>query len=571
MKRLLSTLAAAALLSGSLGLPALSDEAAGAYLAARQARYESDYAAAAEYLTQALIKDPSNPELLDFTAAAFVSLGRIDKAIPVAHRVESITAGSQIANMTLVAEMVREGDFDGVLQRVADSSAISPLADGLLAAWANLGKGDMTRALELFDAVMQEPGLTDFAAYHKALALASVGDFESAAAIYSGEANGPVQTTRRGTIAWAEALSQLERNDDAVKVIDDTFGSGLDPELADLRARLEAGERLPFSIVRSPQDGVAEVLYSLGRALLQETSPEYVLIYTRFAEFISPDHIDAQIMSAELLEELDRHELATEAYRRVPADHPSFHVAEMGRAEALRRSGKEDAAVEVLKQLSKSHGDQPVVLAATADLLRQLERFDEAVGFYDRSIALYEEQDSPRWYSYYTRAIAHERLGNWPKAEADFRRALELNPDQPEVLNYLGYSLVEKQQNLDEALEMIERAVAARPESGFIVDSLGWVLYRLGRYEEAVEHMERAASLMAVDPVVNDHLGDVLWAVGRKTEARFQWKRALSFITEDTPEQDISGDRIRRKLEVGLDVVLDEEGAPPLKVAKEDG
>ena len=571
MKRLLSTLAAAALLSGSLGLPALSDEAAGAYLAARQARYESDYAAAAEYLTQALIKDPSNPELLDFTAAAFVSLGRIDKAIPVAHRVESITAGSQIANMTLVAEMVREGDFDGVLQRVADNSAISPLADGLLAAWANLGKGDMTRALELFDAVMQEPGLTDFAAYHKALALASVGDFESAAAIYSGEANGPVQTTRRGTIAWAEALSQLERNDDAVKVIDDTFGAGLDPELADLRARLEAGERLPFSIVRSPQDGVAEVLYSLGRALLQETSPEYVLIYTRFAEFISPDHIDAQIMSAELLEELDRHELATEAYRRVPADHPSFHVAEMGRAEALRRSGKEDAAVEVLKQLSKSHGDQPVVLAATADLLRQLERFDEAVSFYDRSIALYEEQDSPRWYSYYTRAIAHERLGNWPKAEADFRRALELNPDQPEVLNYLGYSLVEKQQNLDEALEMIERAVEARPESGFIVDSLGWVLYRLGRYEEAVEHMERAASLMAVDPVVNDHLGDVLWAVGRKTEARFQWKRALSFNTEDTPEQDISGDRIRRKLEVGLDVVLDEEGAPPLKVAKEDG
>lgn len=571
MKRLLSTLAAAALLSGSMSLPALSDEAAGAYLAARQARYESDYAAAADYLTRALIKDPSNPELLDFTAAAYVSLGRIEKAIPVAHRVEAITKGSQIANMTLVAELVRDGDFDTVLQRVADNSAISPLADGLLAAWANLGRGDMTRALELFDAVMEEPGLTDFAAYHKALALASVGDFESAAAIYSGEAHGPVQTTRRGTIAWAEALSQLERNEDAIKVIDDTFGSGLDPELADLRARLEAGERLPFSIVRSPQDGVAEVLYSLGRALLQETSPEYVLIYTRFAEFISPSHVDAQIMTAELLEELDRHELATEAYRRVPADHPSFHVAEMGRAEALRRSGKEDTAVEVLKQLSKSHDDQPIVLAATADLLRQLERFDEAVTYYDRSIALYEEQDSPRWYSYYTRAIAHERLGHWPKAEADFRRALELNPEQPEVLNYLGYSLVEKQQNLDEALDMIERAVAARPESGFIVDSLGWVLYRLGRYEEAVEHMERAASLMAVDPVVNDHLGDALWAVGRQTEARFQWKRALSFITEDTPEQDIDGDRIRRKLEIGLDAVLAEEGVPPLKVAKDDG
>ncbi|MEM6375635.1 MAG: tetratricopeptide repeat protein, partial [Pseudomonadota bacterium] len=120
---------------------------------------------------------------------------------------------------------------------------------------------------------------------------------------------------------------------------------------------------------------------------------------------------------------------------------------------------------------------------------------------------------------------------------------------------------------LDEALSMIERAVESRPDSGYIVDSLGWVLYRLGRYEEAVEHMERAAELMPVDPVVNDHLGDVLWAVGRQTEAKFQWRRALSFITDDTSLQDIDPDRIRRKLDAGLDVVLSEEGAGPITVA----
>ena len=145
------------------------------------------------------------------------------------------------------------------------------------------------------------------------------------------------------------------------------------------------------------------------------------------------------------------------------------------------------------------------------------------------------------------------------KPPTDVRKALELNPDQPQVLNYLGYSLVEKQIKLDEALDMIERAVAARPDSGYIVDSLGWVLYRLGRYEEAVVHMERAAELMPVDPIVNDHLGDVLWAVGRYREAEFQWTRALSF---DPEEKDAV--RIRRKLEVGLDVVLAEEGAQPL-------
>ncbi|MEL6934978.1 MAG: tetratricopeptide repeat protein, partial [Pseudomonadota bacterium] len=163
----------------------------------------------------------------------------------------------------------------------------------------------------------------------------------------------------------------------------------------------------------------------------------------------------------------------------------------------------------------------------------------------------------------------YERLGIWESAEADFRKALELNPDHPQVMNYLGYSLVEKRIKLDEALDMIERAVKAQPDSGHIVDSLGWVLYRLGRYEEAIGHMERAAELMPVDPVVNDHLGDVLWAVGRFFEAEFQWKRALSFVDEDKPSPDIDPDRIRRKLEVGLDVVLEEEGAEPLKVAED--
>ena len=161
-------------------------------------------------------------------------------------------------------------------------------------------------------------------------------------------------------------------------------------------------------------------------------------------------------------------------------------------------------------------------------------------------------------------------LEEWKQAEADFRAALELNPDQPQVLNYLGYSMVEKQVKLDEALNMIERAVAARPDSGYIVDSLGWVLFRLGRYDEAVSHMEKAVELMPVDPVVNDHLGDVYWAVGRSREAEFQWKRALSFVDPDDENAEADPDRIRRKLDVGLDQVLAEEGAAPLKFANGD-
>ena len=159
----------------------------------------------------------------------------------------------------------------------------------------------------------------------------------------------------------------------------------------------------------------------------------------------------------------------------------------------------------------------------------------------------------------------------WGDAEADFRAALDLRPEQPQVLNYLGYSFLEMNENLEEALDLIDRAVTQRPDSGYIVDSLGWGLYRVGRYAEAVGHMERAVELLPVDPIVNDHLGDVYWAVGREREAEFQWHRALSFITDDTDPDDVEAGRIRRKLEVGLDVVLVEEGEPPLKFANDDG
>jgi tetratricopeptide (TPR) repeat protein len=342
------------------------------------------------------------------------------------------------------------------------------------------------------------------------------------------------------------------------------MGGAMDPEVADLRVRLASGGQVPFSLVTSPKDGVAEVFYSLGQALAADTSADFVLLYARIAEYLSPRHIDATMMSAELLESLGQFDLATAAYKSVPRDHPSFAMAEMGRAESLRRAERFDAAVEVLDQLASQYPDLPLVHVSAGDLYRQLERFEEGAQAYDRALELYAAAGEDQWFVHYARAICFERIGEWEKAEADFRRALELNPEHPQVLNYLGYSLVEKQIKLDEALAMIELAVEKQPNSGYIVDSLGWVLYRLGRYEESIVHMERAAELMPVDPVVNDHLGDVLWAVGRFTEAEFQWKRALSFIDEDTPEQDVDPDRIRRKLEVGLDVVLEEEGVPPL-------
>ena len=273
------------------------------------------------------------------------------------------------------------------------------------------------------------------------------------------------------------------------------------------------------------------------------------------------------LLAASNLEAQGQHDMAIAAYQLIKPGTPAYVAASLGRVDALIADDRSDAAIEALEQLAQSQPDLIEVWVSLGDTLRQNERFVDAIAAYDSAVALIDKPLPDHWVVFYARGICHERQKTWDKAEADFRKALELSPDQPQVLNYLGYSYLEKNTNLDEAMSMIERAAKARPEEGAIIDSLGWALYRLGRYPEAEVQMERAIQLMPVDPVVNDHLGDVYWAVGRRREAEFQWKRALSF----KPETEDEAARIRRKLDVGLDTVLQEEGAEPLAVGANGG
>ncbi|WP_170397364.1 tetratricopeptide repeat protein [Ruegeria arenilitoris] len=554
----------AALFTSSIVLPAVADSGSGAYLAGRQAIYQNDYSAAEKYYAQALKADPENAALLESVVVARLALGDVARALPVAQMIEDAGLPSQAARMVITANLVADGKLDELLARDPETQGVGPLVDGLVQGWAYIGQGAMTRAMEQFDEVATQDGLRDFALYHKALALASVGDFEGAEEVFTAHNGAVARFSRRAALARAEVLSQLDRNEEAQQFLGEVFAAGSDPSIEGYVARLTNGDTLPFTHAQSAQDGMAEVFFSVGAALSNEAAQNYVLLYVRTAAFLRPGHVDAILLSAELLDVLEQYDLAVEAYRQVPASSSDYHAAELGRAEVLSRSDKKDAAAEVLQTLASQNPNLPSVHVALADLQRQQEEYTSAVASYDRAIELTE---GGNWFLHYARGISHERLKQWDQAEADFRRALELNPDQPQVLNYLGYSLVERREKLDEALNMIERAVAARPDSGYIVDSLGWVLFRLGRYDEAVEHMERAVELMAVDPVVNDHLGDVYWAVGRAREAEFQWKRALSFIDPEDTDAEADPDRIRRKLEIGLDEVLAEEGAEPLKVA----
>ncbi len=530
------------------------DGLAGSYLAARQATIDGDHREAALYFQQALLRDPENPTLIGNALLARAALGEWDAAAQIAARLPQDVPGRELANTIEQVARISAGDFQGALAAIDANQGAGPLADELTRAWLYLGEGDMSRAVAEFEALAEDSPLAGIARYHLALARAPVGDFERADAILSGETYGPLQATARGIRAHAQVLVQLDRTSDALELLDSATARAPDPVFQALRDAIAADPTRPYDFVIGAQEGIGEVFYSLAQGLGSEAGSSLPLIYARAAHTIHPGHYDAVLLAGALLADEGQPHLAVDVFATVPDDTVYAIEATLGRADALFEMDAEDRAVEVLQALSAAHPDQATVHGALGDTLRRLERFGEAAEAYTLAVDLIDRSEVRYWFLFYTRAISYERDGDWEAAEPDFRHALELNPDQPQVLNYLGYSLVEQRRNLDEALDMIERAVAAEPRSGYIVDSLGWVLYRLGRFEEAVAPMERAVELLPNDPIINDHLGDVYYMVGRFREADFQWHRALSF--EPEPEE---AERIRLKLDIGLTAVLEQE------------
>ena len=549
------TLSALAILAGLSG-PAFADGLAGSYLAARSAAIAGNHDEAARYFDRALELDPSNGFLISNAIFAHASLAEWERAAEVAANLPAGGEGQELAELVRFVRHVASNEPAEAIAMIEAGNGPGPLADDLTRAWLIFGQGDMSGAVETFEALASERGLEELAALHLALARAAVGDFEAANAILSGETGVQITNTERVVRARAQIMVQLGQRAEALDLMDSYTQAVPDPGLLALQAEIGSGAETPYDFVITAQDGVAEVFFTVAQLLAGDRNRTLPLLMTQAARGIDATHTDATLLAGELMAEEGQHRLAESALSTVPETDPNYIEAQMARANALEELGQSEEAITTLSALVEARPELASLHAAYADILRRNEMFEEAIASYSAVLELVDA-DLPRyWFIHYARAICHHQLDDWPPAEADFRRALELNPEQPNVLNYLGYSLVEQRRNFDEALDMIQRAVAARPESGYIVDSLGWVYYRLGRFDEAVAPMERAVELEPNDWILNDHLGDVYWSVGRYREAEFQWHRALSF----DPDDEVEAERIRRKLEVGLYDVLEEEG-----------
>jgi len=536
----------------------------GSYLAARQAQAVRDTSSAAEFYTQALAKNPDDPELMRRAFTLLAAEGRIEEAAALAEKLRALGSGIQMAGLVRAVHAAKIGQY------VRAESELAALPEGgynsfigpLLRAWLIAARGEPQRGVVALAALGQTRGFEMFENFHAALILDQAGDLKAASPYYErAQASGATYLRLVQAMASYYVRSgQAERARSALAGFDNDGGEsvvrGNRPELAN-------SPLLTEPLVHTPLEGMAEALFDLASLLNQQNLDDLAMVMVRLSLHLKPDLDIGLLLAADILEDSDRAEQAITMYRRIPTSSPLAWSARLRSATLLDDLGRTDDAIATLAALADERPARPDALIAMGDLLRGKERFVEAVVAYDKAMARIGALEPRHWALLYSRGIALERSKQWARAETDFLKALELNPDQPYVLNYLGYSWVEHGIHLDKALVMIETAVKLRPEDGYIVDSMGWVLFRLGRYAEAVPHLERAVELRPSDPTINDHLGDAYWRVGRENEARFQWDRAL--VLKPSPEE---AREIQTKLKRGLaSGGTDQRSAAPLSPA----
>src|SRR6185312_1777549 len=506
----------------------------GSYLAARHASVERDAASAAEFYRSALRSDPKNNELLDRAFISSVADGDVDEAVKLAERILTNDKSNRVARLVVGVHALKQKKYAAAQLNINQSvrGPITDLVATLLSAWAAYGAGDTKTAVANIDKLTGPDWYPIFKDLHAGMILDLSGKEKDAGARFE-RAYKLDDSMLRITEAYAHWLTRNKDEEKATEIYE-AFDKKLarHPLVVEGLRDTEAGKKLP-PLVDSPQAGAAEALYGIGATLTRRGGEDLALVYLQLALYLQPNHPLALLALADLYETVKRPQMAIKVYERVPASSPLKRNAQIQLATDLDAADRSDEAIKILKEVTAEAPKDIEAIMALGNIERGRKKFGDCATTYTQAIdATPGVTDKNTWVTYYYRGICEERSKQWSKAEADMRKALELQPEQPHVLNYLGYSWIDQGINLDEGMKMIRRAVDQRPDDGYIVDSLGWAFYRIGNYEDAVKNLERAIDLKPEDPTINDHLGDAYWHVGRKLEAKFQWSHARDLKPE---------------------------------------
>ena len=532
------------------GNPAALKSPLGSYLSGRIAHGNNNSREAVRFYRHALTRAPNNARILERSFLVEATEGNAKRAIALAKQLVRVQSKHRLARAWLGLAAYKAGNFRRAEQHFARSSAgpIGELTSALARAWVAKRRGRTKAALSRLTYSQRADWAHYYLRYHRALIADQARQHTLArqnySRIFKSDARMP-----RVAISYLHHASRTGKYDLAEQILrrnKEATSGNVHPAVAAVAKSIKTSKRLPL-LISNATDGLAEVFYGLGEALTTEGGMQLGAVYLQMALYLKPEFPFAQAALANVYETNKRYQTANEIYDRVPSSSPLRLLIEIRKANNLDALKRTDEARDILLKLAKDNPDDIRPVEALANILRGRERYAEAIKQYDRIIAFVGESKPSHWTYWYSRGTSYERLKDWPRAEADLLRANDLSPDQPLVLNYLGYSWVDRKMHLQRGLKFIEKAVKLKPEDGYIVDSLGWAHFRLGNFAEAAKQLERAVELRPSDPILNDHLGDALWRVGRIREARYQWKLSLTLKPEDDNAR-----KTREKLRAGL-------------------
>lgn len=523
----------------------------GSYLASAHASRQDDLRRSADYMYAAFQRHGRNGYLMHRAFVLSMAVGEIDRALPLAAELNAADGTDHMSAMALAMAAAEKADYQQGLDYLDGMNALglSTVVVPFMSAWLTLGLDDVEGAIARLDPVRDQRGMASLVDMQEGLLLEVAGRPDEARAAYERTIERVGADGAPGRLVQALGrLYQADGDDEAfADLYQDAFGvSAEESAPADEPIVVEASRSA--EIATTPREGLAEALFHLATALNAEGVSDLALPYVQWSLRLRPEADVARILLGEMLTERGDHNLALSVFESIDPDSPLNLAAGLSAARMMDRLGRRDDAIDFLQSLEADYPDQPEIPYLLGDLKRIDRRFDEAVEAYDRTAALSPSLEDSNWSFLYRRGMALERADQWERAERDLQRAVALNGSHGQLLNYLGYSWVDRGIKIDEGEHLVVRANELEPNDGYIIDSVGWVYYRTGRMDEAVSWLERAVELLPADPVVNDHLGDAYWMVGREREAQYQWRRALQNVDDDP---DLASD-IEAKLADGL-------------------
>lgn len=532
----------------------------GSYLAGYVAQRRNKVDAAAKYYSRAFDAGNSDANLIVFQSAykSLLLAGELNEAVKKAYGFYEKDKESLSAMMIVVNDLIKKEKFAEASQILSDGltegensnlTSIDILILPYISAWVQVGEGQMKQAL---DALEEKVGKYKvfylFTNYQRGLMWELQGDDNLAYDAYK-QAMGKMSLPYHLAFHAGNLMERLGKWDEAKELYQTYDAQHPQSGFFDIAYKRIESQTKPEPLIKSVGYGVAEVLLEATRMLIRSGYPIEGLAYAQLALHLDAKHEEANLLVAQSLELLESFDGANKFYGRIDKNSGLYDKAAIAIARNYYHMDEKQKALDTLEALLKKNDQSTLVLLTIADLYRQDKAFAKATQYYEKALKILEANEEVSWRNYFAAGIAYERAGDWEKGEKYLQEALKLEPERPEILNYLGYSWIDRKVKMEEGKQMIAAALMSANGDPHILDSMGWAYYLTGDYEKAVLYLENAVEEKPYDTVLNEHLGDIYWKLGRRNEAEFQWMRALNY-PDGAPESD--PEVLKKKLKYGL-------------------